>query len=565
MAGRDLSAELYGSPSQSGGRDLSAELYGEPEKSAPEMVRDLTAGGLRGAVSIGSTILAPFKAAWEGTGQTGAQTERGRIIKDVDEGLQYLGADTNSGEYKVGKIGAEIAGTAAVPGLLAKGLVKAAPYIPAVAPYIPKIATALESGGFRINPAGFTGPAPAATLLSRAGDWATRTGAAATVGGVSAGMVDPEHADTGALIGGAMPGGVKVVGTIGSGVKRAAGGLTQGVLGLTTGAGREAVKGAYEAGKSGAQEFVDNMRGKVDMSDVVTSAKSGLDNMRQKMYQRYAQAKGGWAADTTPLDMRPIVDAYTDASAKFGFKGTMKPGVAEVQKDVEEKLADWIQKGQTDPAYFTIEGMDALKQHLASIVPKDMGNRTGRAFVSSVVDSVKAGIIKQKPEYAKAMKDYWQSSNQLDEIERTLSLGDKPTLDTAMRKIQSLMRNNVNTNYGNRLDLARELEQQGGREFLPAVAGQALNSWTPRGLQQLVTTGAGAAGFINPAIWGAIPTTSPRLVGEAAYGAGRLSGIAGMTLKDLLNNAALMGGSPQLGGAGMQSMATVAPSVAFSR
>lgn len=536
----------------------AARNYGKPA--------DIAAGALRGAASIGSTILAPFKAAFEGTGQTGAQSERGRILKEVEQGLQYFGADPESMAYGAGKIGAEIAGTSGVGGVLAKGATGLGNAIPALAPYAPKIAAALESGGFRINPAGFVGPMPAATIASRVGDALTRAGAGAAVGGAAAGMVDPESADTGAMIGAAIPGGIKVAGALGSGIKNAAGGLTQNILGMTTGAGKESIKGAYEAGKSGAQKFVDNMRGNSAMGDVVDSAKTGLNNMRQQMYQRYSQAKGGWAADTTPLDMRPIVDAYTDATAKFGFKGTMRPGVSEVQQQVEEKLVDWIQKGQADPEFLMVKGLDELKQQLAAITPKDLTNRQGRKFVTSVVDAVKDGIIKQRPEYAKAMKDYWQSSNQLDEIERTLSLGDKPTMDTAMRKIQSLMRNNVNTNYGNRLDLARELEQQGGEEFLPAVAGQALNSWTPRGLQAVASTGAGLYGLLNPALLTALPLGSPRLMGEAAYGAGRLSGRAGMTLRDLLNNAALSGGgAQQLNAPAMQSMATIVPSLAFSR
>jgi hypothetical protein len=95
-----------------------------------------------------------------------------------------------------------------------------------------------------------------------------------------------------------------------------------------------------------------------------------------------------------------------------------------------------------------------------------------------------------------------------------------------MRKLQSLMRNNANTNYGNRLDLAGRLEASGGREIMPALAGQALNTWTPRGLQSLATSTPAALATYTigglPAVAANAALTSPRLSGEMFYQAGKL-------------------------------------------
>jgi hypothetical protein len=143
---------------------------------------------------------------------------------------------------------------------------------------------------------------------------------------------------------------------------------------------------------------------------------------------------------------------------------------------------------------------------------------------NDVYNSVKSEITKQAPEYAKTMKDYIAASDQIKEIERALSLGQKSSVDTAMRKLQSLMRNNVNTNYGNRQALARQLEQMGGKDLMPALAGQALNSPTPRGLQALGATGTGVAAFFNPSVLPLLAAQSPRLSGEAALAAGRVAG-----------------------------------------
>lgn len=166
---------------------------------------------------------------------------------------------------------------------------------------------------------------------------------------------------------------------------------------------------------------------------------------------------------------------------------------------------------------------------------------------------------------AKVMKDYSQASETLAEVEKALSLGNKAAADTSMRKLQSLMRNNVNTNYGNRLNLAKTLEDKGA-DILPAVAGQAASSWTPRGLQGLAATGAGISGITNPATLAALPFTSPRLMGELSYGLGALNRGAG-NLAGKAGGSQLLGQTPR-GLLDMEQYApflATAPAIAYSQ
>ena len=61
---------------------------------------------------------------------------------------------------------------------------------------------------------------------------------------------------------------------------------------------------------------------------------------------------------------------------------------------------------------------------------------------------------------------------------------------------------------------------------MPALAGQALSEWTPRGLQRATAlpTAGGAYLMGEPALAGAsIAASSPRLVGETALKAGQLA------------------------------------------
>jgi hypothetical protein len=79
------------------------------------------------------------------------------------------------------------------------------------------------------------------------------------------------------------------------------------------------------------------------------------------------------------------------------------------------------------------------------------------------------------------------------------------------------------------------LEQQGGQEVMPALAGQALNSAMPRGLAgQLGGVGyiSGAA-LTNPMALPAAALASPRLMGEAAYYTGKASGLMPKNAQDL--------------------------------
>jgi hypothetical protein len=190
-----------------------------------------------------------------------------------------------------------------------------------------------------------------------------------------------------------------------------------------------------------------------------------------------------------------------------------------------DDVAEWK---QLDPAQFhTPEGFDALKRRIGGVLESlPFEEKTARLAAGKVYSAVKGSIEKQAPGYSKVMADYTRASEQITEIERAFSLGGRASQDTAMRKLQSLSRNNVNTNYGNRLDLARSLESEGGVNLMPAISGQAMNSWTARGLggqaENLATLGLAA--FHNPAAALALPLQSPKAVGASLYGLGRAAG-----------------------------------------
>lgn len=156
---------------------------------------NLGAGLLRGASSIGATLLAPADYLGEQIGKVVPDWLKPELSntnrrRELDPNLQAMGADTESGLYTAGKIGAEIAGTAGTGGILAKG----AQTVGAV----PSVVRALETYGLQ------TGLAPKG-FVQGAANIGLKAGAGAAAGATTSALIDPEHAGTGAVIGAAIP------------------------------------------------------------------------------------------------------------------------------------------------------------------------------------------------------------------------------------------------------------------------------------------------------------------------------------------------------------------------
>jgi len=536
--------------------------------SVVQGVGDLVAGGVRGAGSIGATILYPWDKAQDlyygdrNPTLSGLVTGKRPLSRNeerrqqMDEGLRSLGANPDSLLFKGGKLAGEIAGTAGAGSAVAN-TVRAAPVVAsmvrpgsvrAVSAAIDKaepLLKAIASSGMTTGGVATQGgKAVAKNLL-------TRAAGGAITGGVSAGLVDPDQAAAGALVGGALPPALMAAGKVGSTIGRGVSALTKNTLGLTTGVGAEPISQAFKAGKTGNQAFLDNLRGDVPLTDVLDQAKAGLQAMNAAKSAEYRSGMIPIKGDQSVLSLNGISKAVDDAASITTFKGQVKNEAA--NKAVEKMRAVVDEWKTLDPAQFhTPEGLDALKQKLGGILEGiPFEEKTARTAANKVYNATKSEIEAQAPTYAKVMKGYQAASDQISEIERALSLGKKASNDTAMRKLQSLMRNNVQTNYGNRLTLANALEDKGGVDLLPSLAGQALSSVTPRSLSGQI--GAGATMFnamSNPLSLAALPLQSPRLVGSLAYGAGRLTGgtgnalsrgsISGNKLAQILNDPSLV-------------------------
>lgn len=289
------------------------ERYGAaPEKSlaakAGETVRDVAAGALRGAGSIGATLLAPVDIISDALSGKGLTLDGNRQRRaDMDAALQELGADTDSASYQVGKVGAEIAGTLGVGGAIAN----AAARVPGVAaPMVQAIRTAGFSSGGATGVAGL----------------ASRTVGGAAVGGASAALVDPETAGTGMLIGGALPGAMQAAGATGRAVGRVMSGPAQSPQMA------QAVKAAQSAGfvipptqanGSLGNRILEGVAGKI-------STAQNASARNQKATNSLAAKALGLPADAqiTPDVLTNIRTAAGQAYDAVASAGTVTPGAA---------------------------------------------------------------------------------------------------------------------------------------------------------------------------------------------------------------------------------------------
>lgn len=321
----------------------------------------------------------------------------------------------------------------------------------------------------------------------------------------------------------------KVIGATASGVGKVA----KPFLGVTTGAGGDAISTAIKSGASGADAqklFLDNLRGNVAPDEIVPKALQAMKDLSGQRTSNYKTNKAALKLENTPVNFKNIQQKIIAFEKSKKFEGMSELSKKGQNKLVEIKkiVAEW----QKNPALHNAKGMDMLKRRIDAEYPTGLAVGDSGMVVSEIRNSVKAQILDEVPKYGKVMKDYETAMKLEKQFTSELSLGKNTNAGTTLRKLQSSMRNNVNTSYGNRLEMLKKLDP----DLITEIGGQALSNIAPRGLQGLSAGTIGAvAPFTNPAALLALPLQSPRLVGETAFKIGQLS----KTLQPLKGSTAL--------------------------
>lgn len=405
------------------GKTVSALDGGRPAESfaskAGGVARDVAAGAVRGAGSIGATLLYPIDKARDLYYGDREPTVKGLVTgqqplsrneerrRDMDNALADLvGADTDSLAYGVGKVGTEIAGTLGVGGTVANVAGRA---VPALATRAPGLLQAIRTSGMTAGEGG-----NALTQL------ATRAAGGAVTGGASAGLVDPNEAGVGAALGGALPTATKVVGA----AAHAAG---RGVRAAIGQASPEVVALARRAKELGIDVPADRLLSSKPLDAAASALNytpfSGRAATEARMVDQLSRATSRLMGQDTPNINQALRAASTDLGGKFdavlrghgvAFDQQLLQDVAAIHNTAERELGsdalkpiasqidelvskgadgaidgqaaynikrtlDRIGRGNTPAAYHAIE----LKRALMDALNRSLGPEEAQAFAQT--------------------------------------------------------------------------------------------------------------------------------------------------------------------------------------
>lgn len=310
-----------------------------------------------------------------------------------------------------------------------------------------------------------------------------------------------------------------------SGIGRGASVAVPATVGLLSGTSGQSLQDAFQAGREGGerqQAFSENMRGAVDPADVVEDARGAFAQMKEDTRTEYANNKEALDLQRRHIDFFPIRQQMDELADTFDYKGFSE--LPEEDAAVLARVLAQVKKFESNESVHDAYGLDVLKRNIDNLYPKDLNPGVDAKIVGKARDIVKRAIVEQVPEYEALMRPYEQARKLETEMQQALSLGRTAAADTALRKLQSVMRDNVNANFGSRLRLVEKLEKAGDALLLPKLAGQDLQPMAPKGIAR-VAAGTNvlsqATELANPSTLALMPLTSPRLMGEAAMAGGQ--------------------------------------------
>jgi hypothetical protein len=303
------------------------------------------------------------------------------------------------------------------------------------------------------------------------------------------------------------------------------------ILGLTTGVGGEAIKKVYEASKAGIDTAINQIVGKTESIEILNKAKAGLQEMIAQKNLQYSTAKKssqfkgtdtGWAASPAKLDFAPIRETFDNVKKSITYKGQVSVGDKELAaiNEVEKILNTW----ESQPKLHTAAGLDFLKQRIDAVYPDDVKMTQAQRVIDTTRNGVKNYLVKEVPEYKKAMADYENSIETIREIDRGLIGGNKASQETALRKLLRTTRDET----GVKLSLADKMQKATGIDLSTEIAGASMKSFEPK---SVLGTLGGAGGLLNiafgtglsPLTALGIGITSPKITGLLTQAGGKVA------------------------------------------
>lgn len=339
------------------------------------------------------------------------------------------------------------------------------------------------------------------------------------------GQEDPFKAGLGTAVGA----GISSIPYVGKGLAK----LGTEALGLSTGTGagtiQEFTRAITKGGKQ-ADEARAALRGNVNPQEIVEDAKTAFGTFIKERSDEYTKKLSALKTKTNLIDHAPIIERFNSQLEDFGVfvnkDGTPNfsraPGLGRYEKDLtalSKTLAEWGSREGDN----SIAGIDKLKQVIDDFRINSADSKKFDTFVTSLRNEakniIKGNLMKSKDlktlaTYNTMLSDFESKTKEIREIQKALSLGDKASVDTAFRKLSTVLR----TNNEVRKQAVQQLNELTGGRLLPKIAGQQLSETLPRGLMRTLGGIGAGAGVVSGV--GIIPMlklalfSSPRVVGE---------------------------------------------------
>lgn len=365
---------------------------------------DSAAGGIRGAGSIGATLLAPYDMAVDAikgdrrptlsglvTGQQPISRNHERR-QDMTQGLQFLGANPDSGMFQASKLATEVGGTAGV----GSGLAATARAVPVLSTKAAPLLTSIETSGM------------SAGGINGLRGLALRSAGGGITGGASAGLIDPEQAAGGGALGAVLPPALKGAAAAGNALG----------TGLASGAKRlmqSAIKPTIAQLKSGEADIAVQTL----LDNGINPTRSGVAKLRDLIDAKNAEIAGMIGSSNATVDKKAVLGALADTRQQFGRQVSPTADLASIQNVADDFLAHPNFPGQTIP----VQAAQDLKQGTYRVLSKKYGQ-----MGSAETEAQKALARGLKDEIATAVPGVGALNAEESRLLTTLSVAERRAL-----------------------------------------------------------------------------------------------------------------------------------------
>ena len=306
---------------------------------------------------------------------------------------------------------------------------------------------------------------------------------------------------------------------VAEGIKAAGRGIAN-ITGLTSGAGGESVKRAFDAGRRNSQTFKTAMRGSNNVFNVVDEADDAIRKMERARSEAFKK--------TLPQNGNGIMLPIDDVNAAFNNSMNQITGVTRGVDDVAENALRKVQRlaqNVNKAGGLNFNNAMEMKKAIDGIIQplERAGEKNAVRLIQPIQSALKSTMVKAVPEYSNALSGFAEASQTINAIKKALSMGTNPT--TELRALQGITRQSVAAAQGGKQQLGRILDEVSGGKILDEIAGGQVSSWLPRDIMRALGAGGAAISTsalnTNPLALPAVLSFSPRAVGEAAFALGR--------------------------------------------